>query len=162
MNSDPSFPNSITISLGRPEPITYDRCPSWALIGLKPIPLPPGATSSLEEGDIALFDQHGPALAAAAVCGQALTPLYAQVPDGPPSVPTGKIFVRFPESESANTRRQAFEDLGYTIDSISETAPHAAWLSPSNGEIAAALNHLPQLETVPDLVWIEPQLLPTR
>lgn len=86
-------------------------------------------------------------------------PVYTLRPDGPPAVPTGRVFIRFKEGVSVETRLGAIEQAGYQIAQSLDYAPHAAWLRARSGEIADALRQIPMLEQIADVENVEPQML---
>ncbi|MHC5114805.1 MAG: hypothetical protein ACYTGP_10310 [Planctomycetota bacterium] len=93
----------------------------------------------------------------------AVIAVYARDPGGAPSVPTGKVHVRFVEGVRAEDRADDLVRAGYEIDAIPPPAPHTAWLRPADGEIATALAGLERLGSVPDVEHVEPEMLrPTR
>lgn len=91
-----------------------------------------------------------------------LSPVYALGADGPAAVPTGLILVRFKESVRIEERHEALARAGYTVRQTLAYAPHAAWVQASSGGIAEALTGIATLETLPDVVNVEPQMLTER
>ena len=89
-------------------------------------------------------------------------PVYSAGPAGPLAVPTGRVFVRLSEGAHAEDRRRQFEAAGFEIERVPSYALHTAWLVPRNGGVAHALPALADLERVPDVVHVEPQLLMGR
>ena len=77
------------------------------------------------------------------------------------AVPTGRVFLRMQEGQDPETVRAAIERTGFTLEEIPVYAPHAVWLAP-RGEIAEALALLPELERVPGVVKVEPEILRER
>ncbi len=91
-----------------------------------------------------------------------MTPVYAIEPHGPPSVPTGLVFVRFRENVDVQQRRRALTRAGYEVTEILPYAPQAAWVRAIEQGIAASLTRIPALEVLPDIVSVEPQMLSER
>ena len=89
-------------------------------------------------------------------------PVYSVGEDGPIAVPTGRVFVRLEEGLRAEERRPQLLAAGFEIEQVPSYAPHAAWLRPREGGVAAALHGLAALERVPGVVHVEPQLLRER
>jgi hypothetical protein len=89
----------------------------------------------------------------------AITPVYALEPNGPFAVPTGLVFVRFKEEIKAEAQYQALASTGYTIIDIPLYAHYSAWVRHKSKDIAAALTNLSSLETLSDVVNVEPQML---
>jgi hypothetical protein len=118
----------------------------------------PGAVLLLDDGAIAVF-QGEPGEAAEASQSGDLSPVYGLQPSGLPAVPTGRIFVRFAEGVQAESRRQEINRAGYELVESLAYAPHAAWLRPRSGDIADALTGIPQLEQLPHIENVEPQML---
>ena len=117
------------------------------------------AVMTLKEEGIAVYrgepdEGHGDAAS--------VTPVYALQPSGPLAVPTGQIFIRFPEGVAAASRHAEIVRAGYEIVKISPYTPHAAWLKSANGNIAQALTNIPALEKLRDVENVEPQMLTVR
>jgi hypothetical protein len=94
--------------------------------------------------------------------GATLTPVYELRPDGPPAVPTGKIFLRFKEGVEAASRREAIERAGYEIIETPPYAPSGAWVRASDGDVARSLSDIKALEKLADVENVEPQMLVER
>jgi hypothetical protein len=107
---------------------------------------------------LAVYKGDAPAARAAAE----VLPVYSAGPDGPIAVPTGRVFVRFAEGVRADERRDALTALGFEIERTMSYAKNAAWVSSADGGVAHALERLPQLESLPDVMHVEPQLLMER
>jgi hypothetical protein len=127
----------------------------YALHGCPPGAPTPGAELTLKSGEIAVF--RGPPPGAADRVG----PVYA-AEDGPLAVPTGLVFVRFAPGTRAADRRPALEDTGFQVMQLPGYAPHACWVRPRAGGIAAALHGLIRLAALPGVEHVEPQLLTAR
>ena len=120
-----------------------------------------GAVASIPDGNTTITIHKGeppPSEGAPAEVG----PVYSAGPDGPLAVPTGRVLVRLSDGIRAEDRRAVFEAAGFRIDQTLSYAPQAAWLQPSQGGVAAALQGLPDLGRLPDVVHVEPQLLMPR
>jgi hypothetical protein len=152
------FPERIHASSERPY-LLYNRLPDhYAIHG----PLPPQLAESV------LLHLHDQSIT---VCrgtpdqqlmqtrSLAITPVYALEPNGPFAVPTGLVFVRFKEEIKAETQYQTLASIGYTIIDIPLYAPYSAWVRQKSEDIAAALTNLSSLETLSDVVNVEPQML---
>lgn len=119
----------------------------------------PGAEMTFEREGIAVFrGEPGKARAGAAT----LTPVYELRPDGPPAVPTGKIFLRFKEGVEAASRREEIERAGYEIIETPPYAPSAAWVRSAGGDVARSLSDIGALEKLADVENVEPQMLVER
>lgn len=100
-----------------------------------------------------------PQTAARARVGEgALGPVYRRGPQGPLVVPTGRVLVRFAEDDTAERHRARLASAGFTIDEQLGYAPQAAWLRHASG-IGAALSHFRDLNNLPGVGNVEPQLL---
>ena len=77
-------------------------------------------------------------------------------------MPTGRVFVRLTDAAKAEDRRAEFEAAGFAIERTVSYAPHTAWLVPRHRGVAYALGALTELERIPDVVHVEPQLLMGR
>ncbi len=89
-------------------------------------------------------------------------PVYSAGTGGPLAVPTGRVFVRLAEHARGEDKRPQFEAAGFDIERTPSYAPHTAWLVPRHGGVAYALPALADLERIPDVVHVEPQLLMGR
>ncbi len=89
-------------------------------------------------------------------------PVYSAGTGGPLAVPTGRVFVRLAEQARAEDKRAQFEAAGFDIERTPSYAPHTAWLVPRNGGVAHALPALADLERIPGVVHVEPQMLMGR
>ncbi len=94
--------------------------------------------------------------------GATLTPVYRLQPDGPLSVPTGKIFLRFKEGVEAASRRAEIERAGYEIIESPPYAPSGAWVRAADGDVALSLSQIEALEKLADVKNVEPQMLVER
>jgi hypothetical protein len=81
---------------------------------------------------------------------------------GPLAVPTGLLFVRFAEGTAAASQRESLERAGFDLVEVPSFAPHAAWIRPSAGGIGAALRRLADVEAIPGVENVEPQMLTAR
>ena len=88
-----------------------------------------------------------------------LTPVYALTPRGSPAVPTGLVLVRFREGIAAAACGDVVAREGFTIHDVLPYAPSAAWVKAASGGIPASLRGIPALESLPDVVDVEPQML---
>ncbi|MCZ6644175.1 MAG: hypothetical protein O7F71_21580 [Gammaproteobacteria bacterium] len=79
-----------------------------------------------------------------------------------PVCASGRLYVSFEEGSQISARASDLEAAGFQIDSIPGYALHTAWVSRPDGDVGAALAGIAQLETVPGVVRIEPQLLGVR
>lgn len=86
-------------------------------------------------------------------------PVYRLQGKGPPAVASGRLFVRFAEGICAQERTLDFSRAGFAVEEIPAYAPNAAWVRATKGGIAASLLGLRNLEVLPDVENIEPQML---
>ena len=89
-------------------------------------------------------------------------PVYALQPGGSAAVPTGLVFVRFKSGVKSTERVRAIEKAGYEISETVEYAAEAAWVRAKSGEVADALKGIAELEKIPDMENVEPQMLKRR
>lgn len=89
-------------------------------------------------------------------------PLYQLEPGGAPAVATGRVFIRFSEQVDAASRADEIASAGYRIGQTVPYAPNAAWLEPQSGNIADALSHLGDLQSLADVENVEPQMIMER
>lgn len=88
-----------------------------------------------------------------------LTPVYALTRRGTPAVPTGLVLVHFREGIAAAACGDLLAGDGFTIQDVLPYAPSAAWVRAASGGIPASLSGIPALESLPDVVNVEPQML---
>ncbi|MBE8999498.1 hypothetical protein IQ274_15000 [Nostoc sp. LEGE 12447] len=91
-----------------------------------------------------------------------LSPVYTIEPNGSLAVPTGLVFIRFAEGVDVKSQHEAINRAGYEVVKSLDYAPHAAWLRAQSGNIADAIAKIPQLEAIPKVENIEPQMLMER
>ncbi|MBN3995185.1 MAG: hypothetical protein HWQ36_33205 [Nostoc sp. NMS2] len=91
-----------------------------------------------------------------------LSPIYTIEPNGSLAVPTGLVFIRFAEGVDVESQREVINRAGYEVVQILDYAPHAAWLRAQSGNIVDAIAKIPQLEAIPKVENIEPQMLMER
>ncbi|MCC5645477.1 hypothetical protein LC607_21510 [Nostoc sp. CHAB 5824] len=91
-----------------------------------------------------------------------LSPIYTLQPNGSLAVPTGLIFIRFAEGVDVESQREVINRAGYEVAQSLDYAPHTAWLRAQSGNIADAIAGIPQLEAIPKVENIEPQMLMER
>ncbi|MEH2138302.1 hypothetical protein [Nostoc sp.] len=116
-----------------------------------------GAILQLNDGAIAVFSgEPNPSE------HNTLTPIYTVQPNGSLAVPTGLVFIRFAEGVDAKSQRELINRAGYEITQILDYAPHGAWLRARSGNIADAIAKIYQLEAIPKVENIEPQMLMER
>lgn len=138
--------------------ISYTRKPGYYAIHYnQPKTLVTGAILQLNDGAIAVFpgepnqsEQGTP------------SPIYTLQPNGSLAVPTGLVFIRFPEAVDVKSQREVINRAGYEIVESLPYAPHTAWLRAQSGNIADAIAGIPQLEAIPKVENIEPQMLMER
>jgi hypothetical protein len=151
------FPERIHASTERPH-LLYNRLPDhYAIHGPLPAQLAQSVLLYLHDQSIAVCRGTDQQLMQAK--DLAITPVYALEPNGPFAVPTGLVFVRFKEEIKAETQYQALASAGFTIIDIPLYAPYSAWVRHKSEDIAAALTNLSSLETLSDVVNVEPQML---
>lgn len=85
-------------------------------------------------------------------------PVYRK-PGGGLAVPTGRALVRFADGDRAEHHRDNIAMAGFDLERELSYAPQAAWVRASSGEISDTLGGLSQLERLPGVENVEPQLL---
>jgi hypothetical protein len=113
-----------------------------------------GVVMTEGEGGIAVFAGQPKALS------KNMTAVYRN--NAALAVPTGRVLVRFAEGVDAGDHLKMLEQAGYCIEQQLPYAPNAAWLCNLDGDIAGALSHIDQLEKLPGVENVEPQLLTPR
>ncbi len=155
------FPERIRASSERPD-LSYVQLPKhYAIHGPLPAHLAPSVLLHLNDQSIAVC-RGTPDQRLMQDISLAITPVYSLEPSGPPAVPSGLVFLRFKENIKAKEQHQTLTSAGYTITDIPLYALHTAWVRYKSGDIAAALTNLPSLETLSDVVNVEPQMLTKR
>jgi len=112
----------------------------------------------LNEGEIAVYGQTPPAWELGRP-GIFPTAVYSRQPSGPLAIPTGLVFLRLEEGCKVEASEDAIGKAGYEIAEKLPYAPQAAWLRAASHDPAEALRRLSELERLPNLKNIEPQLL---
>lgn len=90
--------------------------------------------------------------------GQAIGPVYRKA-SGEIAVPTGRALVRFADADRAEHHRDEIAAAGFDLEQPLSYAPQAAWVRASSGEITDTLSGLAQLEELPGVENVEPQLI---
>jgi hypothetical protein len=158
----PDYPGRITFSTERSN-VSYVRSPGYYAVHRNaPDAAPADALFALNEGAIAVYrGEHAPP-SGTRKPKDLVTPVYVLQPGGSPAVPTGLIFIRFPEGTRVEDLRKEIEDAGYRLADIPAYAPHTAWVAASSGNIAQALSGVATLERVNTVQNVEPQMLVER
>jgi hypothetical protein len=141
--------------LGLRTAVSYTRKPGYYAIHYKqPKTVATGAILLLNDGAIAVFpgepnqSEQG-----------TLTPIYTIQPNGSLAVPTGLVFIRFAEGVNVESQREIINRAGYVVAQSLPYAPHTAWLRAQSGNIADAIAGISQLQAIPKVENIEPQML---
>ena len=110
-----------------------------------------GAEFVLDDGDIAVYrgERTG---------DSSISPVYGRGEQAP-SVPTGRVYLRFAAGVSAESHRADIETADFIIESIPGYAPHTAWVRHGSGDIAESLRTVGRLKLIPGLESAEPQML---
>jgi hypothetical protein len=123
----------------------------------RPKTIAPEAILQLNDGAIAVFPGEPNQLEQ-----NKLSPIYTMQPNDSLAVPTGLVFIRFAEGVDVESQREEINRAGYEVAQILSYAPHSAWLRAQSGNIADAIARIPQLEAIPKVENIEPQMLMER
>lgn len=158
MDTLADFPQKIAVS-SRPGAQSYTLIPGYYAIHGQPSGgAAPGASYLLNDGQIAVFEGLPDQETGVDAPGK-VSPVYSLGPGGSPAVPTGLVFIRFPEGAKISERTQEIKEAGFEVAEPLAYAPHAAWLRSQAGAIADALNGLRALEKIPNVESVEPQML---
>ena len=134
-------------------PDAPSRVPGWyAVHGPRADDEPTEPIAEFDDGAIRVFKGEPPTAGG-------IGPVYADVEGGPPVVPTGRALVRFADGERAAERASDLEAAGFEVDEVLSYAPQAAWVRPSSGQVADAVDRLSDLAAIEGVVHVEPQLL---
>ncbi|WP_334974256.1 hypothetical protein [Nostoc sp.] len=151
------YPEKIRVGSERTA-VFYTRKPGYYAVHYnQPNTVASGAILQLNNGAIAVFpgepnqSEQG-----------TLSPIYTLEPNDSVAVPTGLVFIRFAEGVDVESQREVINRAGYEVAQSLDYAPHAAWLRDQSGNIADAIAGIPQLEAIPKVENIEPQMLMER
>jgi hypothetical protein len=154
------FPEQIRASSERATQLYVRKPGYYAVHSRQPGALAHAAVALFNEGAIAVF--RGEFDAATAADAETVGPVYELQPGHALAVPTGLVFVRFAERIQANARTEEIEQAGYEVVESPIYALYTAWLRARSGDMADALSHISALDTLPDIVNVEPQMLMER
>jgi hypothetical protein len=138
----------------------YRRRDGWyALIDVPPDAPLPHAEFTLEGGAVAVM-RGAPSTADPP--GAQPVAVYSAGDADAPCVPTGRVLLRFADTEIAADHRRDVEAAGCAIVESLAYAPHAVWIAAANGAVADALRAVDALAAIPGAVAVEPQMLRKR
>ena len=160
-NSSSSFPDVLQIRTERDSLRYVKQSTLFAVHGSLPNYLKT-AVELVLEGNAITICRGEPLPSADLPTSLKITPVYALDHHGPLAVPTGQIFIRFTPDVKSEECRGNLVDHGYTIVQIPSYAPNTAWVQATNGDIATSLLNIEQLNGLPGVVNVEPQLLMQR
>jgi len=153
-----AFPRTLHASTTQPK-LLYRRQPELIAIHGRTEP-PPGWQVVLTLDDPPMVICRGDTRALPRTLVRAtVTPVYALTRRGAPAVPTGLVLVRFREGIAAAACGDVVAREGFTIHDVLPYAPSAAWVRAASGGIPASLRGIPALESLPDVVDVEPQMV---
>ncbi|MGH1392456.1 MAG: hypothetical protein ACRAVC_00260 [Trichormus sp.] len=145
------------ISTSKDGTVSYSRQPGYYAVHYKQSnTVPSTAILVLNEGKIAVFAGE-PNLEMT----EMISPVYT-LEGGSFAVPTGLVFIRFTEAIKVESQTAAIDQAGYEVAQTLVYAPHAAWLRAKSGKISDALQRITQLEAIPNVENVEPQMLMAR
>lgn len=150
------FPQQISVGATSPAVVYVQKAGYYAVHGR---PLPTDNAVVVFEAEAIAIMQGNPTEATPA---QTLSPVYTPQGGESLAVPTGQVFIRFRENDTAEAHRNALEEAGYTIAQTLDYAPQAAWLRAASGDIADALAGVSKLGAIANVESIEPQMLMQR
>lgn len=154
------YPDELRI--GTQQTGTYVRVRDHVAVqGGSPESLTDSKVGRLEAEDLTICSGDSE-LAAEGLVAALVSPVYERSPGGSFAVPTGEIFVRLEKGADVENHVTAFERAGYVISRTLFYAPNAAWLRARSGKLADALEGIPELESLPGMENVEPQMLSPR
>lgn len=157
----PRFPVKFRVSLEQSK-LWYTRLHGmFAVHKQVSLPMSSSVLFFLDEGKIAIF-QGDPDDLGETIELESISPVYSLQSDGPPAVPTGLIFVRFKDDTMVKERLDHILQAGYDLVQILSYAPNAAWVRSTQAGIAGSFLGIEKLESLPDIVNVEPQMLSER
>ncbi|BAY22435.1 hypothetical protein NIES2100_21980 [Calothrix sp. NIES-2100] len=147
------------IRIGKDAPVLYSRQPGYYAVHFQqPTAMSTQSTAALvlNEGKIAVFaGEPKPAIT------DKLSPVYT-LQGGSLAVPTGLVFIRFAENVDVESQQAAINQAGYEVAEKLAYAPHAAWLRAKSGKMSDAFQKIAQLQAIPNVENVEPQMLMER
>jgi len=160
VNSDPlaAFPTRFIASTRHKDVYYYRQTHLFAVHGPVPRTLHAQVCQILGDDEVSLCRGEAPRVPESDILSK-LSPVYSLGPGSPPAVPTGRVFIRFVEQVAAQDRQDDLARLGYRIVRVTPYTRHTAWLGSVSGAIAEALAGLSDLEQLPDVVNVEPEML---
>lgn len=145
------------ISIGKDAPVLYSRQPGYyAVHSQQPRAIASNAALVLNEGKIAVFAGEPKPTTTDTV-----SPVYT-LTGGSLAVPTGLVFIRFAENVDVESQQAAINQAGYEVAQKLAYAPNAAWLRAKSGKLSDAFPGIRQLEAIPNVENVEPQMLMER
>ena len=90
-----------------------------------------------------------------------LAPVYRRGPEGDLVVPTGRVLVRFADSDDAADHEPDLRAAGYVLDHVLPYAPNTAWVRKRGNDIGEALHAMERLSSVPGVAVVEPEMIGT-
>lgn len=151
------FPRTLRASTADPEAV-YRRVPELIAIHERAVP-PAGWEVVLTLDDPPIVVCRGDAGALPRALRGSVTPVYALDRRGTPAVPTGLVLVRFRDGIAATACVDVMSRAGFQIQDVLPYAQNAAWVKAASGGIPASLRGIPALESLPDVVHVEPQMV---
>ena len=150
------------VAVGTDKPGRYLRLADhFALHGEPAGAVAAEAIERLEAEGITLW-RGGSDLAAKDLEPAAVSAVYSTVAGSPLAAPTGQVFAQLEKGLRAEDYAADFHSAGYEIVRTIVYAPHAAWLGARTGDAALALRLIPELEALPRVASVEPQMLMSR
>ncbi len=138
--------------------VRYTLARDAAVVPLDAVAAPGDALLVVEDEGVAVVEVSGHGRPPAAL----ERPVYRSEPAGKLALPTGRVFLRCDEGDTAALHGDRFAGAGFVIDAVPGWAPHAAWLRAASGEPADALAGLEALRRLPGVAHVEPELLSAR
>ena len=145
------FPRQIPVNSNQ---TSYALKPGYYAVHGAQRPPEPQPVQLLNEGAIAIYEGEPDAKLAST-----MSPVYTLAQGGSLAVPTGLVLLRLGEHIPIADRRDAVEAAGYEVAETLSYAPNAAWLRARSGKIADALKGTKELEKIPGVENVEPQML---
>lgn len=155
------YPQQVQQSVEQPGSRYVQQAGFFAIHDATATSLPGDAIMTLNDDTIAIF-AGDPQTKRDLAPGAEISPVYALQPGGSMAVPTGSVFIRFSEGTVATEQAEVIRAAGYEIVDSPIYAPHAAWVRARSGRIADALAGVAQLQTIPGMVNVEPQMVMQR
>jgi hypothetical protein len=155
------YPRTVRFDKERADQVFVQTPNYYALQGDQPAPDQAEAIRLSDRVTILPGKPEGSAGASHPAGGASLTitPVYRLGANGPLAVPTGLVFLRLGQERRIEDYADGIALAGYRIARKLDYAPNSGWLESATGSIADALRRIDELESLPHVENVAPQML---